>query len=156
MNDRKTRGHDENRGIICAACGKKDLKCAKVQPSIESAIQAEISKAYSVKDVYFPNGVCSQCRKWLFASKKNAVVPETVRERWNSLNFEEFRPPSRSAPCSCSICKRARYKEENLEAKEQADLPRKQKEEPEASEARKKNTTVIVCHKIQSSSDKQG
>ena len=76
MNDRKTRGHDENRGIICAACGKKDLKCAKVQPSIESAIQAEISKAYSVKDVYFPNGVCSQCRKWLFASKKKLLFPK--------------------------------------------------------------------------------
>ena len=130
------RSHDKNRAIVCAACGKKDTKCTKVTPSIESAIQTEISNAYSTSDTQFPNGICSQCRKWLFASKKGAVVPETVRERWNSIDFAEFRPPTQSTPCSCSTCKRARFTESNLEEAAQVDLPRKMNEEPGAAEAR--------------------
>ena len=136
MSARQIRGHDENRAIVCAACGKKDYKCSKVTPTIESIIKSEVNKAFSVSDVYFPNGVCSQCRKWLFAAKNDAVVPEAVCERCNSIDFEEFRPPSRSTPCSCSICKCARFKVTNLEATEHPDLPRKKKEEPEAAEAR--------------------
>ena len=50
------RSHDENRAIVCAACGKKDTKCSKVTPSIESAIQAEISNAYSTSNTQFPTG----------------------------------------------------------------------------------------------------
>ena len=134
-NTNQMRSHDQNRQIVCAACGKKDTKCVKITPAIESIIQTEVSKAYSTVDIYFPNGVCSQCRKWLFASKKGAIVPETVRERWNSLDFAGFRPPSRSTPCACLICKRARYTGDNLAASEQVDLPRKQTDQPEEAEA---------------------
>ena len=135
MNNKRLRSHDDNRLIVCATCGKKDTKCAKITPAIETIIRSEVNNAYSISDVYFPSGVCGQCRKWLFASKKGAVVPETVRDRWNSLNFAEFRPPSRSTPCSCLVCKRARFTEGNLETSEQADLPRKQTDEPTEAEA---------------------
>ena len=135
MNSKHMRSHDDNRVIVCAACGKKDNKCGKITPALEKTIQIEVNKAYSVGDIYFPNGVCGQCRKWLFASKKGDIVPETVRERWNSIDFSGFRPPSRSTPCSCLICKRARFTGAKLEASEQADLPRKQTDEPKEAEA---------------------
>ena len=135
MNNKQSRSHDENRLVVCATCGKKDTKGSKITPAIEHIIQLEVNKTYSIRDDYFPSGVCGQCRKWLFASKKGAIVPESVRERWNSIDFSGFRPPSRSTPCSCLICKRARFKEENLEISEQADLPRKQTDEPKEAEA---------------------
>ena len=135
MNSKHMRSHEDNRVIICAACGKKDTKCVKITPAIEKIIQTEVNTAYSVGDFYLPNGVCGQCRKWFFSSKKGAIVPETVRERWNSIDFFGFRPPSRSTPCSCLICKRARFTGEKLEASEQADLPRKQNDEPKEAEA---------------------
>ena len=135
MNSKHMRSHDDNRVIVCAACGKKDNKCGKITLALEKIIQIEVNKAYSVGDIYFPNGACGQCRKWLFASKKGDIVPETVRERWNSINFSGFRPPSRSTPCSCLICKRARFTGAKLEASEQADLPRKQTDEPKEAEA---------------------
>lgn len=131
----KAKTHEQNRAVICAACGKKDLKCFKVTATIESLIQAEVFKGYSTADVYFPCGICSNCRSNLFASKKGGIVPEVLRDKWNSLDYNEFRAPSRSTPCSCAICRRCRYKEANLEKTEQADLPRKPKEEAEEAEA---------------------
>ena len=138
MSNGKIRSHDECRKILCAACGKKDQACSKVTPTIEEQIQIEVSKVYRENDSYFPCGICSQCRKWLFAAKKGKVVPESVRERWNSMDFEGFKAPSRSTPCSCNICKRVRYKEANLEMSAQVDLPRKpnEVEKPEEAEAR--------------------
>ena len=144
MSSGKLRSHNENRAIICATCGKKDLKCFKVNTLIKSIIQSEIAKSYFVADIYFPSGVCSQCRKWLYASKKGQIVPETVHDRWNSINFEEFRPPSRSTPCSCIICKRARFVEVKLDKADQADLPRKKNDDPEAEEARMKKKLPIT------------
>ena len=135
MNNKRLRSHNENRLIICATCGKKDTKCSKITPAIEHIIQLEVNKTYSISDDYLPCGVCGQCRKWLFASKKGVIVPESVRERWNSIDFSGFRPPSRSTPCSCLICKRARFTGEKLEASEQADLSWKQNDEPKETEA---------------------
>ena len=135
MNNKRLRSQDENRLIICATCGIKDTKCSKITPAIEHIIQLEVNKTYSISDNYLPCGVCGQCQKWLFASKKGAMVPESVRERWNSINFSGFRPPSRSMPCLCLTCKRACFKEENLEISEQVDLPRKQTDEPKEAEA---------------------
>ena len=90
MNNKRLRSQDENRLIICATCGKKDTKCSKITPAIEHIIQLEVNKTYSLSDGYFPCGVCGQCRKWLFASKKGVIVPESVRERWNSIDFSGF------------------------------------------------------------------
>ena len=142
MSSGKLHSHNENRAIICATCGKKDLKCFKVNSPIKSIIQSEIAKSYSVADVYFPSGVCSQCRKWLYASKKGQIVPETVHDRWNSIDFEEFYLPSRSTPCSCIICKRARFVEAKLDKADQANLPRKKNDDPEAEEARMKKKKI--------------
>ena len=137
MSNGKVRDHAECRKIICAACGKKDNACFNVTPTIEALIQIEVSKLYRVDDTYFPSGVCSACRKWLFDSKKGKIVPETARDRWNSIDFNEFKAPSRSSPCSCNICKRVRFTGANLEKSAQVDLPRKPIENSEEAEARK-------------------
>ena len=136
MSNGKVRSHAESRKILCAACGKKDLACFNVTPTIEELIRNEVSKLYHVDDIYFPCGICGSCRKWLFDSKKGKIVPETVRDRWNSVDFGEFKAPSRSSPCSCNTCKRVRFTEVKLEKSAQVDLPRKPNTKSEEAEAR--------------------
>ena len=137
MSNGKVRSHTECRKVLCAACGKKDNACFNVTPTIEALIQNEVSKLYRVEDTYLPNGVCGNCRKWLFSSKNGKIVPETVRDRWNTLDFNEFKAPSQSTPCSCNICKRVRFTDVNLEKSAQVDLPRKPIDKPDEAEARK-------------------
>ena len=129
------RTHDEARAIICCCCGKKNAHCSKENDLLEQVIKEEVFKGYDVKDVYFPSGVCGVCRKNLFLAKKHAVVPEVVCDRWNSIDYEQFRPPSRKNPCGCQICKIARYKGLGLEGKELPNGPRIAKEEVEDKEA---------------------
>ena len=118
------RTHEQNRGLICAACGCKDLKGLIVTDSLEVAIKEEIFKDYDRRNNYYPNGVCNTCRTNLFKAKKGGVVPTALRDRWATIDYQEFRVPSRTAPCSCAICKRARFSDVRLGQKTQPDLPR--------------------------------
>ena len=134
MFQKKTKTHEENRAIICAGCGKKDNKCAKVTPNIETLIQDEISTDYISSDYYLPTGICGSCRRHLFASKKGKPIPTIVRDRWKTICYSTFERPSRSTPCLCSICKKSRFTGEKLESKESPDVPRQISEEQEVAE----------------------
>ena len=131
----KQRSHEASRSLVCACCGKKDHSCFVVTDSLEALIQQEVYKGYQAKDVYFPSGVCGLCRKNLFWAKKGKVVPEIVRKRWNSLDYDNFKPPSRKSPCSCQICTVVRFTGSHLERKQSPDLARIPEEESEDAEA---------------------
>ena len=120
----KLRSHENSRSIVCSCCGRKDNRCFKVTNSLETIIQQEVFKGYEVKDVYFPSGVCGPCRHNLFLAKKGKVVSENVRERWNSMDYDKFKAPSRKSPCSCQICTVVRFTGSHLEKKPSPDVPR--------------------------------
>ena len=127
--DMKPRNHDQCRSLVCAACGRKDTRCKPVNATIEGQIKAEISTLYNRNDVYFPAGVCNNCRIGLYNAKNGKVVATEVRDRWNSMDFSAYRPPSRTAPCACTICKLVGFTCPNLEKTEQVDVPRAPKED---------------------------
>ena len=105
------KSHAHNRKIHCAACGIKSPKCVPVTESISQLIREEVYACYSADDISFPGGICGNCRKNLFLAKKGEVVPVEVRERWKSLDYSKFRPPTRNGPCTtCTMCNAGRYK----------------------------------------------
>ena len=124
MNAGKLRSHEDNRRICCAGCGKKDLKCHNITPTIEAVLKEEVYDGYNSSDCYFPSGICSTCRASLFIARKGSVVPAVVRDRWNSMDYSKFRPPSRSTPCMCQICQVVRFKWEKVEEDGKPEIPR--------------------------------
>ena len=129
---KKQRSHDENRAVLCCACGKKDQKCSLVTPAVQECVKTEIYQGYTIDDRYYPSGICTACRRYLFIARKGDVVPEVVRERWNSMDYESFKRPSRSSPCNCKLCDIARYTGTKLEKKARPDVPRLQPATDEA------------------------
>ena len=83
MADKKVRGHDANRKLICACCGIKNMKCLPVGPALEKVIQDEICKYYSISESRFPSGVCPYCKNQLQLAKKKGkmAVSEQVKAR---------------------------------------------------------------------------
>ena len=124
MNHGRARSHEQSRKLVCAGCGSKALKCVPVSATLEDIIKVEVFAKYDCQDTYFPNGVCGSCKTNLFKAKKGDVVPTNVRDRWNSIDYDAFKPPSRSTPCSCGICKIVRFKASPLEKHPQSDVPR--------------------------------
>ena len=124
MNAGKLRSHEENRRVCCAGCGKKDTKCFNITPTIEALLKEEVYDGYNSSDCYFPSGICGVCRNNLFIARKGSVVPAAVRDRWNSMDYSKFRPPSRSTPCACQICQVVRFKWEKVEEGIKPEIPR--------------------------------
>ena len=120
------RSHEKCRQIHCAGCGKKDLKCFAVTSTIAEILKAEVFHCYDVANASYPTGVCGPCRNNLFIAKRGGIVPSSVHDRWNSLDYEQFRQPPRSGPCpsSCSLCKSGKFAAKSVEQKKQPDLPR--------------------------------
>ena len=125
MFRKKERTHDEARLLICAACGEKDLVARPVTPALEEIIKEEIYIGYNRSDSCYPASVCGTCRKNLFKSKQNEIVPVVVRDRWTSMDYESYQCPSRSTPCQCRICKKVRYHGKSLDDGDEPDVPRK-------------------------------
>ena len=149
----KLRSHDSNRSIICTCCGRKDAKCFKVTPSIEQMIRDEVFSDYDAADPYLPNGCCVTCRTSLFRSKKGKIVPENVRDRWNSVDFSRFGRPSRTSPCGCHICCTARFVHKNFDQTAPTpDVPRKPEQEisedPEDEVQIFPHFALSFCHKF--------
>ena len=120
----KERTHGQARSLVCCGCGCKDFKSKAITNSLEEVVRQEISPVYSRDNTYHPNGLCGSCRTFLFAAKRGDPVPTTVRDKWNSMDFDAYRPPSRSSPCSCRICMLVRHKGDNLEPKSRLDVHR--------------------------------
>ena len=121
----RQKSHDQARSCVCAGCGMKLTKSSPMTAALAEVVKEEVYSGYKHDDTYFPNGLCGTCRTNLFKAKKGDVVPIPVRDRWNSMNYDAFRPPSRSAPCSCKVCNLVRHSDDNLEQKAKPDLPRK-------------------------------
>ena len=125
MADKKRRSHEENRKLVCAACGDKCLKEFGVTETIEECIKEKVYDRYDRNNSTHPNGICGTCRKNLFLGKKKAPVPARILGLWSSLNYEMFcRPPTHKDPCDCQICQVARFKKADLHLKAAPDLPR--------------------------------
>ena len=135
MYSKLARSHDEARRLICCACGCKDLKSRPINDALEAVVKTEVFAGYNRQDTYFPSGICGTCHKNLFKAKRGEVVPTTVRDRWNSMSYNAFRPPSRATPCICTICKMVRHRQDNLEAEAQCDIPRVAKDTNDENEA---------------------
>ena len=90
---RGIRDHEANRRLICAACGRKNLKCIRVGASLEDAIKQQVHQNYAIAETKFPNGVCPTCKCYLFLAKKKgkSVIPD-VRLLWN-VDYDSFCPP---------------------------------------------------------------
>ena len=123
MYSGRERTHEQARSVICCCCGCKDFRSQPITEGLEQVVRQEIFSGYNRNDEYLPNGLCGSCRTYLFASKRGNPVPTTVRDKWNSMNFEEYRAPSRSTPCSCRICKIVRHKGKRLETTDRLDVP---------------------------------
>ena len=50
----RSRTHEQCRGLICSACGVKDLKCTLVSDTIQLIIKEEIFKHYDKNDENVP------------------------------------------------------------------------------------------------------
>ena len=131
-NGPRSRTHTQSRSLVCAACGKKLQKPNIIQPGLVESVQAEVFSGYNSEDVYYPNGLCSSCRRYLYKAKNGDVAPTEVRERWNSMDYASYRPPSRNTPCSCKICSVVRHRSDNLEENDLPDVPRKLAENNQA------------------------
>lgn len=116
----KKNSHEENRLLVCAACGKKIVFGKRrdknlINQEFEQKIIDLINPNYKRSDNRFPLGICFTCRFTLneHKSKKTArslpkmpnflelVLPRTTRA--NSDNDS-------SVICNCFICLTARYK----------------------------------------------
>ena len=137
----RKRSHEQARTSVCAACGQKALNSKVTSIGLANIVREEVSSLYDRENTYFPNGLCGSCRTYLFKAKKGEVVPVQVRDRWNSMDFDSYRPPSRSSPCQCKICSLAQFREENLDHKPQPDLPRK----PQEDQAIHLHSMICVC-----------
>ena len=136
MYSKLARSHDQARSLVCCACGCKDLKSQPITEGLEEIVKTEVFAGYDRQDTYFPSGLCGTCRKNLFKAKRGDVVPSTVRDRWNSMSYLSFRPPSRSTPCVCTICKMVRHKDEKLDSEPMCDVPRIVEESNDENKAR--------------------
>ena len=89
----KPRCHDENRKLVCAACGIKNLKCFTVTEQIEQTIK-EVYKEYSRDVSSYPVGVCPTCRNHLKVVKKTGLksVSKERRKIW-SIDYSQFQAP---------------------------------------------------------------
>ena len=125
MGKDEARSHAKIKKIFCAACGKKDPKCFPMTNTLENLIKNEVYSLYSADDESFPGAVCASCRTNLFTAQKGNVVPVNVRERWSTLDYSQFRPPTRNGPCtSCTMCNAARFTQEKVQKKKPPELPR--------------------------------
>ena len=133
-SNKQLRTHDQSRLIVCACCGLKNLKCAKINDNLEKIIQDHVYKGYSKENSSFPLGVCPSCRPSLFIAKKQGqeAVSKKVRDTWN-LDLEEFRPPSRKSPCNCRVCSKVRIRDVKLDDESTDGLPRLVDAEDEVS-----------------------
>ena len=120
----RERSHDQARALICCACGCKDFKCKEVTEALERIVKEEVYSNYDRRDTSFPSGICGACRNNLFKAKRGDVEPTTVRDKWNSMAYDGFRPPSRGSICTCRICQIVRHKGAYLEEKPVQDVPR--------------------------------
>ena len=120
----KPRTHEQARSIICCCCGIKDFKSKPITANLEQVVRQEVYPSYSRENEYHPNGLCGSCRTNLFTVKKGNPIPTVVRDKWNSMDYDAYRPPSRSASCSCKICLIVRHTGSNVEINPKPELPR--------------------------------
>ena len=130
MSSIKKRSHDESRSLVCACCGRKNLKCLKISENLESLIQEFIFDRFSVKSTTYPTGVCPSCKVSLFVAKKKglAAVSKKIRATWN-VDFEKFPPPARNGTCSCPNCTIVRASDVGNGAP--SDVPRRKPDDDE-------------------------
>ena len=125
MYNGRERSHEQSRALVCAGCGQKLQKPNTITKGLADVVKEEVFSGYNCEDTYFPNGICGACRNNLFKAKRGDVVPVPTRERWNSMDYDCYRPPSRKTPCACKICCTVRHTSDKLEQNEKPDVPRK-------------------------------
>ena len=140
----KPRTHDECRFLICACCGYKNLKCAKITDHLEQLVRDHVYKEYNTENTSYPLGLCPSCRKSLYIAQKKGrdAVSQKILESWN-LNLFEFRAPGRKDPCDCRVCATVRIGDKRFGEAADKELPRKSGDEANDEVVQETNAEVV-------------
>nr|XP_047125977.1 uncharacterized protein LOC124807737 isoform X2 [Hydra vulgaris] len=80
----KHRDHLLSRKIICARCGKKNLKCSMLEPGTQflNLVQMYANSNYNPDLLSSPTGLCSSCKVYLYSAKKGESLSIVTLENW--------------------------------------------------------------------------
>lgn len=107
--------HEENRGKVCACCGKKifpgkkKIQHYKISENCAKLIKKYVNKKFDNNDSRFPNSICNTCRNTVFECDKNdAKRPSLIMPNYESIILQKDTRNKSSQSCSCYICLEAR------------------------------------------------
>ena len=149
-------GHEDNRKLVCAPCGKK-ISLTQVRPVSEkdiNLIRKYINNDFDIKNPVYPSGICNTCRIYLSKALKTGNTSKLP----TMLNYEDIvlpRPTRSNDPdfaCKCNICLTATSKAKNKRMTGKidkdsglfgsADLEKLPDKEPQ----KKKKTSLTICN----------
>ncbi len=81
-------GHEDNRKLVCAPCGKK-ISLTQVRPVSEkdiNLIRKYINNNFDIKNPVYPSGICNTCR--IYLSKAN--TSGNTSKLPTMLNYEDI------------------------------------------------------------------